>query len=203
MPVTVDPYSAFLNVPYDSEFESVYLAYIAGLAAFGLKARTTLEIPGGARRLDRIFQLIQTCRYSLHDLSRVELNVRRPATPRFNMPFELGLAVACERMSRKGTHLWFVFESTRRRIYKSLSDLGGTDEHVHGGSVSGVLRELGNALVQSRRRPTMQQMFRVYREVEGSLPEVRSRTGSRSLFEARVFRDLVLLARLSADRHVR
>ena len=67
---------------------------MAGLSALGLFPRATLEIPGGERRLDRIFDLIQTCASSLHDLSRVELDQKRPITPRFNMPFELGLAVA-------------------------------------------------------------------------------------------------------------
>jgi hypothetical protein len=85
--------SAFLNIPYDDAFQNLYLAYIAGITAFGLVPRATLEIPGGARRLDRIFELIRGCGYSFHDLSRVELDVRRPVTPRFNMPFELGLAL--------------------------------------------------------------------------------------------------------------
>jgi hypothetical protein len=84
----------FLNIPYDKKFENLCLAYISGVSAFGLSARATLEIPGDARRLDRIFQLMQGCEYSVHDLSRVELDRRRPRTPRFNMPFELGMSVA-------------------------------------------------------------------------------------------------------------
>src|SRR5215471_15917419 len=91
-PLDVKPPGAFLNTPYDSAFQDLYLAYIAGISAFRLTPRATLEIPGGEGRLDRVLQLIQSCRYSFHDLSRVEVDVRRPATPRFNMPFELGLA---------------------------------------------------------------------------------------------------------------
>ena len=60
---------AFLNIPYDVDFQSLYLAYIAGITAFGLRPRATLEIPGGARRLDRIFDLIKSCRYSLRSTS--------------------------------------------------------------------------------------------------------------------------------------
>jgi hypothetical protein len=84
---------AFLNIPYDKPFENIYLAYIAGISAFGLVPKATLEIPGGGRRLDRIFQLIQTCGHSFHDLSRIQLDRAKPRTPRFNMPFELGLAI--------------------------------------------------------------------------------------------------------------
>src|SRR5438552_16508326 len=85
--------TAFINIPYDQRYQDLYLAFIAGLTAFGLDPRATLEIPGGARRLDRIFELITSCQYSFHDLSRVELDRKRPQTPRFNVPFELGLVL--------------------------------------------------------------------------------------------------------------
>ena len=129
----VDEHGVFLNVPYDQGFEPLYIAYVSGLIAFGLEPRATLQIPGGERRLDRILELIGDCRYSFHDLSRVELNLRRPATPRFNMPFELGLAVAWQRF-REPTHTWCVFESRSWRAGKSLSDLSGTDVYIHGGN---------------------------------------------------------------------
>jgi hypothetical protein len=82
--------TAFLNVPYDKKYEGLYLAFIAGLCGFGLTPRATLEIPGSERRLNRILSLIRGCRYSFHDLSRVELDRSSPSTPRFNMPFEGG-----------------------------------------------------------------------------------------------------------------
>ena len=52
----------------------MFVALIAGLCAFGLRPRATLEIPGSSRRLDRILELISACRYSFHDLSRVQLS---------------------------------------------------------------------------------------------------------------------------------
>src|SRR5438874_677148 len=84
--------SVFLNIPYDHSFENLYLAYIAGVSAYGRVPRATLEIPSSARRLDRILDVMTECSYSIHDLSRVELDRSAPLTPRFNMPFELGLA---------------------------------------------------------------------------------------------------------------
>jgi hypothetical protein len=57
-------YSVFLNIPYDSAFENLYLAYIASLSAFGHIPRATLEIPTSQRRLERILKLIQECAYS-------------------------------------------------------------------------------------------------------------------------------------------
>src|SRR5580693_2766569 len=113
--------SVFLNLPYDARFGSLFLAYVAGVSVLGMSARATLEIPGSTRRLDRILGLIRSCPYSVHDLSRVQLDRKAPVTPRFNMPFELGMAVA--RQDSGVSHKWFVFESMQHRIVKSLSDL--------------------------------------------------------------------------------
>ena len=136
--------AVFLNIPYDQRSRSLYLAYIAGLVHLGLVPRVTLGITGGTRRLDKILAEIQGCRYSIHDLSKVGLDRTPPfATPRFNMPFELGLAVAWEKSNPK-KHTWFVFESKTYRLQKSLSDLNGTDPHIHGGQGAGVMRELSN-----------------------------------------------------------
>jgi hypothetical protein len=33
--------SVFLNVPYDADFENLFLAYIAGLSAYGFNPRAT------------------------------------------------------------------------------------------------------------------------------------------------------------------
>ena len=138
------PKSVFLNIPYDSAFENLYLAYIAAISAFGFTPRATLEIPFKQRRLDRILDLIRASDYSIHDLSRVQLDRSSPRTPRFNMPFELGLTVALERIAIR-KHAWVVCESKRFRLNKSLSDLDGTDVYIHGGTIRGVFRERGSA----------------------------------------------------------
>ncbi len=195
------PADVFLNIPYDKQFQNLYLAYISGISAFGLVPRATLEIRGGTRRLDRIFDLIQHCRYSVHDLSRVELDMKPPQTPRFNMPFELGLSVAWER-ARKKKHTWFVYEARNHRLTKSLSDLNGTDAYIHNGTITGVFRELCNSFVRPGRQPSVQQMERIYRDVKKGLPEILRRAGTGSVYQARVFKDICVVASASADRNV-
>jgi hypothetical protein len=87
----VDPLSVFLNVPFDTEYSSLFLALIAGLAGLGRVPRCVLEVESGGRnRLDRLFGLMATCGASIHDLSRVTLSGDLKV-PRFNMPFELGI----------------------------------------------------------------------------------------------------------------
>ncbi|HEV2416475.1 MAG TPA: hypothetical protein VGX94_01590 [Terriglobia bacterium] len=153
-----------------------------------------MEVPGGERRLARIFELIRSCRYSFHDLSRVELDPRRPATPRFSMPFELGLMVGWDKLHPQ-EHTWFVFEAKERRLLKSLSDLAGTDVYIHDGQPRGLFRQLSNALVRSEYPPTVEQMVIVRRGLQAALPSIRKRAGARSAFEARVFAELVVTAR--------
>lgn len=193
--------SVFLNIPYDEPFENLLLAYIAGVSAFGFTPRATLEIPFGQRRLDRILALIQQSQYSIHDLSRVQLDRKPPRTPRFNMAFELGLTVALERTAHP-EHSWIVCESVRHRVSKSLSDLNGTDVYVHDGTVSGVFRELGNAFVGTRRQPTVREMSQIYRVLRSQVASVLKKAGARDAFNARVFKELCVLASTAADELV-
>jgi hypothetical protein len=180
----------FLNVPYDPQFKSLYIAYVVGLTELGLKPTATLAIPGGEARLDRIFELIQTCRYSVHDLSRVELNSTPPATPRFNMPFELGMVVAWAKLYPQ-RHTYVACESVNRRAQKSLSDMAGTDFNIHNGTPRGVMRELCNAFVRQQEKPTVPRMMKRYEMVRKLIPKMMRQNGSETLFEARAFEDLV------------
>jgi hypothetical protein len=200
-PWGVDPHSVFINIPYDDDFEPLFLALIAGLCGFGLTPRATLEIPTSERRLDRIFRLIRTCRYSLHDVSRVELDRKPPPTPRFNMPFELGLAVAWARASGR-KHDWLVFEAKAHRQQKSLSDIDGTEISIHGAKPVGVLRELTNVLERSRHRPTVQELQRIYRDIKSGAVKIKKDLATNSLYGARPFKELVMLAQLSAKHRV-
>jgi len=183
--------AVFLNIPYDPQFTALYLAYITTLSAMSLVPRATLGITGN-RRLDRIATLIESCTYSIHDLSRVQLDRNAPRTPRFNMPFELGLAVAWSKAHPQ--HNWFVFESVSRRLNKSLSDLDGTDPYIHGGTVRGVMREVCNAFVSPEKQPTVPQMMKMYRELRRDSTRILKNAGAQSIFTARVFSDLCLAA---------
>ncbi len=171
----------------------MYLAYIAALTAYGMTPRATLEIPGGARRLDRIVELIAGCRYSFHDLSRVEIDPIDPPTPRLNMAFELGLTVAWDRL-QPDRHVWFVLESVNRRALKSLSDLAGTDVYIH-------KRNAGRSFPRDRERSrpqketsSVQDVHYIYRGLQAALPGILKQTGAQSRFEAHAFREILLTA---------
>lgn len=203
--------TVFLNIPYDDAFRRLYLAYITGLVYLGLDPHATVEVPSGRNRLEKILELIRSCRYSIHDLSRVQLDRSRPRTPRFNMPFELGLAVAAAEIDSTGdgtkdevrrdlTDTWFVFESMKYRLAKSLSDLGGTDPHIHDGTIEGVMRTLCDAFKRpsSNERNSVEGMMMTYRAVSRGLTEIERETRAKSLFEPSVFRLLCTAARAAS-----
>ncbi len=193
----VNPNAVFLNVPYDEEFQKLYLAYIVGLSQLGFDPYITSGIPGGERRLDRILALIQGCRYSIHDLSRVELSAAPPATPRFNMPLELGITITWAKL-HPNRHTWFLWESTPRRLQKSISDLDGTDPYIHSGTVEGVMSELRNAFLRDG-APPVQSMIAAYRLVEGNIERILAGAGTRNLYAASVFKELCFVALESAS----
>jgi hypothetical protein len=99
------------------------------------------------------------------------------------MPFDLGLTVMAA-MNHPASHTWCVFESNAHRIQKSLSDLSGTDVYVHDGTIQGLFRELCNALVRVKRRPTVRQMKAVYQTLEEACPGVMAKAGTRSPWSA-------------------
>lgn len=114
------------------------------------------------------------------------------------MPFELGLAIGLERAARI-KHVWVVCESEAHRVQKSLSDLNGTDIYVHDGTIRGVFREFGSIFVRNSRQPTVREMMSIYQILRRSLREVLARAGQTSPFNARVFRDLCVIASLNAN----
>src|SRR5215472_17699089 len=171
-----DRKGVFLNIPYDEEFRSLYVAYIVGFCHLGFVPHLAAEIPGGARRLERILSLLKSCRYSIHDLSRVELSPQPQATPRFNMPLELGMALTWSNLHPR-SHTYFVFESEPYRIQRSTSDLNGTDACIHNGTAAGVLSELRSAFWRDD-APTVPQMLDVHRFVETCLPAILDRNAT-------------------------
>ena len=113
------------------------------------------------------------------------------------MPFELGLAVGWEKSNPK-MHTWFVFEEKNYRIQKSLSDLNGTDAQVHGGKVSGVMRELSNIFERPDNQPTVPEMMSTFNIISRNSARIQEEARAQSLFEAKAFKVLCYEAKVAA-----
>jgi len=138
----------FLNVPFDKPYEPIFIGLVGALIHLGKYPTTVLELGGGAApRMDRLIAAIRGNPFSVHDLSRVEPSGRGAgAVPRFNMPFELGLAVAVSLSDRRRPRHGFVLlESRRFRLQRSLSDMNGYDPLIHNDTQGGAIRAMFEA----------------------------------------------------------
>jgi hypothetical protein len=190
-PALVDRQSVFLNVPFDSEYSSLFIALIAGLTALGRTPRCVLEVPSGGRnRLERIFSLMESCGASIHDLSRITL-CGPQEVPRFNMPFELGMAYA---VAQKAPHEFFVLEERPFRLQASLSDLNGHDPHIHDSTSSGVLRCLLDCLGTPSGAPSMADLEELTRHLAESASKIQQEMRIAVPFHPYIFRRLILAA---------
>lgn len=182
--IAPDPQAVFLNIPYDSAYEPIFIGLVAALLALGRKPRCTLELKDrGQGRPRRIFQLLETASVSFHDLSRVQ------PPPRFNMPFELGLAFALKKY--RGRHQWYIFEDRIGRLDRMLSDLKGTEQHFHHGrprpAISCVLDVLGTP----HKDPDPRRVARLATDLSAVAKDLKKRYGRRDIFYPAPFRQFM------------
>jgi hypothetical protein len=135
--------SVFINCPYDAEFRDYFHAIVLTVSAFGMAPRSGLQSTGQANtRIARIAETLANSKYSIHDLSRFTgEGVANLA--RFNMPLELGMAVAL-RYERSGTnrsHNFAVMAPSGSAFQQFVSDLAGFDPYMHELTVPSVIRE--------------------------------------------------------------
>ena len=181
----------FLNVPYDKAYEPVLLALTAALVALGRTPRLTFEVPDdGVGRIKRIIDLIRKCPVSFHDLSAVDL------PPRFNMPFELGLACAVQHLGgkpRAKKHRYFILEAEPHRLDRHLSDLKGVDHKVHHGDPAAAIAAVLEVLDTPGYRPNAKEVFALYQAMSAAVPEVLKLHLKDKIFSVRVYGALVAI----------
>ena len=194
MPLKTSARSVFLNCPFDSQYENLFLALIAGSTALGLTPRCVLEIPTTSARLTRLVKLISQCDYSIHDLSRVQLSGPPPRCPRFNMPFELGLAVATAVHGNQREHHWIILEASRHRLLRSLSDLNGFDPFIHGNTALGVLSTLIDAFDKPIHDVPVTHMRNLYRLLRLFAMNLKAAERLNDLYRPSAFRKLAVTA---------
>lgn len=180
-----DQQSVFLNVPFDHKYAPLFIALIAGLTALGRKPRCVLEVASsGPTRLNRIVGLIAECGASIHDVSRVGL-YGSMRLPRFNMPFEAGLAYP---LFLHGGHHFFVLERKPFRLQATLSDLNGCDPQIHGGTQIGVLRCILDCFAKPKGNPPLTALKNLTRRLSRAVGSLQREHRVDSPFFPHVFR---------------
>ena len=124
------------------------------LLSRGYTPRCALDInDSGAVRFVEIVKMITECEFSIHDISRVEID-RTSALPRFNMPLELGadlgLRIAGPKLqSRRRT---LILDTELHRYDKTLSDISGMDISAHHNEAGQVIKVVRDWLKTGRNK---------------------------------------------------
>jgi len=143
--------SVFINCPFDSAYVPLLRAMLFTVVRCGLTPRIATErADSGEVRYRKIVELQKACKYSIHDLSRMDSGGRRTLA-RYNMPFELGLDFG---LRESGVAPWrdkrcLVLDTDRYRYQRALSDLAGHDIKAHGDEPEKLVRQTRDWLVES------------------------------------------------------
>ena len=147
--------SVFINCPFDPKFEPILQAILFCIIYLGLKPRISSERHNSAEnRLEKIVELIESAKYSIHDLSRCQATKRGEAF-RLNMPFELGIDYACRRYvdDERSQKKILILEERAHRYQAALSDIAGCDIRFHGANFEKAVRQVRNWLVSEAGAP--------------------------------------------------
>jgi hypothetical protein len=149
--------SVFINCPFDKTFEPILQAMLFCIVYLGMRPRIARERNNAAEvRLDKIVELIEQSRYSIHDLSRAKAG-RIGEFYRLNMPFELGIDHACRRF-RGGP--WnekkvLILADRPHNYQKALSDIAGSDIETHSNRFDIAIKKVRNWLVNEAGTPNV------------------------------------------------
>lgn len=141
--------AVFINCPFDEDYEPILQAILFCVVYLGFFPKlATQRSDSGENRLDKIRGLIESSKYSIHDLSRCQANTAGEHY-RLNMPFELGIDYGCRRYFGDGRDQKkiLILEEQRYRYQAAISDLAGWDIMAHEGDYQKAVRKVRNWLV--------------------------------------------------------
>lgn len=144
----------FINCPFDDDFAPSFRALVFAVIACGFRARSAREMDDGTEtRIDKLYRIIEQSRYSVHDLSRTELDAINQL-PRFNMPLELGLFLGAKRYGDEQQKLkrCLILDTQQYRFQMFISDIAGMDVTPHAGDPRFMAELVRNWLVTVSRR---------------------------------------------------
>lgn len=136
--------NVFINCPFDS-------AYVPLLRPLIFTPRIAIErSDSGETRIDKVRELIEQSKLSVHDLSRIR-SAKANEFYRMNMPFELGLDIGCKFFKEGHTRdkKCLILEKKKYRYQKALSDISGSDIKNHNDKPEELVRQVRNWFVEN------------------------------------------------------
>lgn len=172
----------FINCPFDNQYFPLLKPMLYTLKRIGLTPRISLERNDSSEvRLSKIKELIESSKYSIHDLSRAKAKEVGEYF-RQNMPFELGLDLGCkdyhseEKYKKKKI---LILEEEKYSIQKALSDLSFADCKCHKGEAEELVYEIRNWFAENGREnvPSASSIWDDYNIFYANLYEEKFKNG--------------------------
>ncbi|MDR3516765.1 MAG: hypothetical protein P4M00_13185 [Azospirillaceae bacterium] len=119
--------SVFINCPFDPPYKPLLDAAVFAVLDCGFIPRCALEkSDSGTVRIEKIFRIIEDCKFGIHDISRTELDPDH-RLPRFNMPFELGIFLGARHFGNGAQHAkeCMIVDTESQRYQEFISDISG------------------------------------------------------------------------------
>lgn len=168
--------NVFINCPFDDDYNEIFNAILFATHRCGFILRCSKEYEDSSGiRIRNIIELIRQSKYSIHDLSRVTLDVTAKL-PRFNMPLELGICMGALEFGTKKQkdNKYLVIESDRFRFKQFISDISGQDIRDHNNNAYEAIRVVRNWLSRktSESIPSASIIISEFEKFNSDLPEL-------------------------------
>jgi hypothetical protein len=138
--------NVFINCPFDSAYDKLLRPLLFTIVYFGFNPKIATErSDAGEQRIDKICELIESSKYSIHDLSRIKSSKKNEFS-RHNMPFELGIDYGSRKFAENhfGEKRFLIIAKERFDYAKALSDLAGVDIKTHNDDIEELIRSVRN-----------------------------------------------------------
>jgi hypothetical protein len=144
--------SVFINCPFDETYINDLLKpMLYVLLKNGYNPRLSLELSdSGQVRIEKIINIIKSCKYSIHDISIVKSKKADEFT-RMNMPFELGIDYGLRKSGIEPYEKkqFLILEANKYDYMKALSDINGFDIKAHNNDTEKILECLSSWLSEN------------------------------------------------------
>lgn len=143
--------NVFVNCPFDDDYVPMLRPLLFSVIYFGYNPRIASErFDSGEQRVQKICQLIQESKFSIHDISRMRSR-KKNDVHRMNMPFELGLDIGCKlfKSGEAQNKICLIIEREKYEYHRALSDLSGVDIKEHDNNPEKLVRQIRNWFVNN------------------------------------------------------
>ncbi len=140
--------NVFINCPFDDQYQPLFHAIVFAVNDMGFRPKCAKDASNsGEPRVNKIQNLIEECKYSIHDISRTEVDAAN-GLPRFNMPLELGLDLGCKRYGKPHHQekVVLILDVAQYRYQEFISDIAGQDIEAHNSNEEEVINAVRNWL---------------------------------------------------------